>query len=243
MWAFAGRRNHNTLGVAQRATIEAMDDTSPSLAHLTLADFTERLASADPVPGGGSAAALAGTMAASLVAMVARLSIDRPKYEQFRQGNERALNEADAARARLLKLTDDDTAAYGRYSAARQLPRETEAEQRARDEASRVAARDASEVPLEVVRECVRLLDAIESIVGRSNVNAASDLEVAARLCAAAARGAAANVAVNLPQVGDERYAGATMAEVGGLIHTIERSVAQVVQQVASGGLRHPEAT
>ncbi|HSH21826.1 MAG TPA: cyclodeaminase/cyclohydrolase family protein, partial [Candidatus Caenarcaniphilales bacterium] len=187
-----------------------MDDQWGTLARLTLAEFSERLASADPVPGGGSASALAGAMAASLLAMVARLSLDRPKYEQFREGNQRALEVAEAARVRLLQLTDADARAYASYSAARRMPKETAEEQGLRADASRVAAREASEIPLSVARECAALLEEIDSIAGRSNVNAASDLEVAARLCAAAARGAAANVLVNVPQVGDERYAGAT---------------------------------
>jgi formiminotetrahydrofolate cyclodeaminase len=219
-----------------------MDEQSPRLAGLTLTEFSERLASAEPVPGGGSASAFAAVMAASLTAMVARLSIDRPRYAEYRETIQRALDTAEHVRARMLELTDADAAAYGAYAAARRLPKDTEDQQSRREEASRVAAREASDVPLAVLRECAVLLEQIEAISGRSNVNAASDLEVGARLCAAGARGAAANVIVNLPQVGDERYAGVTKAEIGELMHTIERSVAQVVQRVAQGGLRGPES-
>lgn len=218
-----------------------MDEPTGSLAQLTLAEFSERLASAEPVPGGGSASALAGSIAASLLAMVARLSLDRPRYEPYRESNRAALATAEAARRRLLALADADADAYGRYSAARKLPKDTEAELQARESASRVAAREASEVPREVVRECALLLQAIESLAGRSNVNAASDLEVGARLAAAAAHGAAANVLVNLPQVGDERYAGGATAEVNGLLQDIDRWLSQVSQRVAAGTPREPE--
>lgn len=218
-----------------------MDEPERSLAQQTLAQFSERLASAEAVPGGGSASAYVGTLAASLVCMVARLSLDRQKYEPFRATNERALAVGERARSRLLLLTDEDARAYGAYSAARQMPRETADEQAAREGASRAAARDAAEVPLAVARECSALLDAIESLAGRSNANAASDLEVAARLSAAAARGAAANVLVNLPQVGDERYAGVITAEIGGLLQDSDRRLAVVAQRVAHGGLRDPE--
>lgn len=219
-----------------------MDASNGSLARLTLAEFSERLASAAPVPGGGSASALAASMAASLLSMVARLSLDRPRYEQHRRSNESALATAESARRRLLELTDADADAYGRYSAARRLPKETETEQLERDTASRAAAHDASEVPRAVVRECAVLLEAIESLAGRSNVNAASDLEVSAQLAAAAAHGAAANVLVNLPQVGDERYAGAATAEINGLLQNIDRRLAQISQRVATGAERAPES-
>lgn len=218
-----------------------MDGPNATYARYSLAEFSERLASAEPVPGGGSASAYVGSLAASLVCMVARLSLGRPKYDQFTATNERALAAGESARLRLLELADEDARAYGAYSAARAMPRETDAEQRAREQASRAAAREASEVPLTVARECASLLDIIDSMAGRSNLNAASDLEVAARLSSAALRGAAANVLVNLPQVGDERYLGVTTAEVGGLVKDSDRALAQIAQRVAHGQLREAE--
>ena len=86
-----------------------------------------------------------------------------------------------------------------------------------------------------------RLLDEMDSMAGRSNLNAASDLEVGARLAAAAARGAAANVMINLPHVGDERFAGGATATIDGLLRQIDRDMLNVVHRVAGGGLRDPE--
>jgi formiminotetrahydrofolate cyclodeaminase len=219
-----------------------MDAPNVSLAGLTLSELSERLASAGPVPGGGSASAIVGSLGASLLAMVARLSLDRPKYESYRSTNEHVLSAAEVAREELLRLADDDTAAYGRFAAARRMPKETEEQQQARNEATRAAARESSDVPMSVVRECVGLLEEILSAAGRSNLNAASDLEVAARLAAAAARGAAANVLINLPMVGDERYLGATTAELNGLLEASDRMLAHIVERVAGGVLREPEA-
>ena len=79
-------------------------------------------------------------------------------------------------------------------------------------------------------------------MAGRSNLNASSDLEVAARLAAAAARGAAANVMINLPMVGDETFHGSTMIELTKLIEGVDRAAARVSQQVSAGSLRQPEA-
>lgn len=213
-----------------------------SLAQLTLSDFSDRLASDEPVPGGGSAAAIVGSFAASLLAMVARLSLDRPKYEAYRRTNERALATGDRGRRRLLELADEDSRAYAAFAAARKLPRDTGEEQGVRDAVSRSAARAATEVPLAVVRECLELLDEVATMVGRSNSNAASDLEVAARLSAAAARGAAANALINLPMVGDESYAGATRAAVTGMLQEIDRTLGTVSQSVSRGTLRESES-
>lgn len=216
-------------------------DERARYADLTLGGFTEQLASAEPVPGGGSASAVAGSMAAALLAMVSRLSVDRPKYADYAATHARALGVADAARTTLLALADEDARAYAAFGAARKLPRETDHEQRAREEATRSAARVAAEVPLAVVRECARVVYEVEAMAGRSNLNASSDLEVAARLATAAARGAAANVLINLPMVGDEAYAGVLTAEVDDLLENIERAAAATSQRVAGGALREPE--
>jgi formiminotetrahydrofolate cyclodeaminase len=213
-----------------------------SLAGLTLTEFSDRLASAEPVPGGGSASAIAGSFAASLLAMVARLSVDRPKYSEFQKTHGRALATGERGRTVLLELADADARAYAGFAEARKLPRESEAEQAAREAATQVAARASTEVPLSVVDECARLLDDVEAMAGRSNLNASSDLEVAARLASAAARGAAANVLINLPMVGDEEYSAATTERVEAMLQQIERNAAQVSEIVGSGGLREPEA-
>jgi formiminotetrahydrofolate cyclodeaminase len=216
-------------------------DAEETCASLTLAEFSERLASSEPVPGGGSASAIAGALAASLLAMVARLSIDRPKYEPYRSTIERALAAGDESRTRLLRLADQDARAYARFSAARKLPHTTADEETARTAATAAAARTASEVPMDVVRECERVLEQVAAAAGRTNVNAASDLEVAARLSAAAAHGAAANVLINLPMVGDEQFAGVMRAELNSILRGVDRVVPQVAQLVARGTLREPE--
>src|SRR4051812_33179354 len=176
-------------------------------------------------------------MAASLLAMVSRLSTDRPKYADYSATHIRTLEAAEEARARLLNLADDDARAFAAFAAARKMPRETEDEQRAREAATQAAARLATDIPLTVVRQCAGLMVAAEAMSGRSNLNAASDLEVAARLAGAAARGAAANVMINLPSVGDERYAGVTGAELAQLLEDVDRLTAQIAQRAAAGTL------
>jgi formiminotetrahydrofolate cyclodeaminase len=173
--------------------------------------------------------------------MVARLSMDRPKYEPYRATNERALVVAESARNRMIALADEDARAYGGFATARKMPRDTEAEKQARDRATATAARESSDAPMAVVREAARLLEEVVAIAGRSNVNAASDLEVAGRLAAAAAQGAGANVMINLPMVGDDAYAGLIKVELNELLREVDRTLARVSQYVARGTLREPE--
>jgi formiminotetrahydrofolate cyclodeaminase len=207
-------------------------------AHQSLGEFVDRLASSDPVPGGGSASAVAAAVAAGLVAMVARLSEGRPKYaahaELHRSSEAAGRRLADA----FLSLADEDATAYGRFADALKLPRETDEQRQARAAALRTAARDAAAVPLATVEACQELVRLAESLAGRSNQNASSDLSVAALLGEAAAHGAAQNVLVNLPAMGDEDVAGSMAARVDELLTDIERASRATRDMVRAGTLR-----
>lgn len=208
--------------------------------ELRLADFVAQLASAAPVPGGGSASAVAASIAASLVAMVASLSQDRPKYAAHAALHAHSIEVGRRLAAHFLDLADADADAYATFSASLKLPRDTDDEKRRRHDAMAAAARVAAEVPLEVVESCQELVATAESLAGRSNVNAASDLNVAALLAVAAARGAAENVHVNLPSVDDEAYGGEMTARVVRLITNIEELAAAVRAEVRDGSAREP---
>ncbi len=209
-------------------------------AQLTLSDFVARLASAEPVPGGGSASAVAASLAAALVAMVASLSVDRPKYAAHAALHATSIETGRRLASRFLALADEDAAAYAGFAAGLKMPRDTEAQQDERRVALAAAARVAAEVPLATVEACLELVSAAESLVGRSNANASSDLNVAALLAGAAARGAAENVLVNLPSVGDAAYTGETTARVMSLLADIEQLAAGVHEGVRSGAFRDP---
>src|SRR5450432_261176 len=124
---------------------------------LTLAAFVEQLASSEPVPGGGSASAVAASLGGGLVAMVATLSEGRPKYAEYAATHVSAGSVGRTLATRLLELADEDAAAYAVFGAALRMPKATEPEQAARSAALRAAARTASTVPLACVESCLEV--------------------------------------------------------------------------------------
>jgi methenyltetrahydrofolate cyclohydrolase len=206
----------------------------------TVGAFVDELASAAPVPGGGSASAVAGSLGAALVSMVAQLSEGRPKYAAHAHLHAESVVTGRRLAARFLDLADEDAAAYASFSLAMKLPRDSAEDQSRRKVALSDAARGAAEVPMATVEACLELVSAAESLVGRSNVNAASDLDVAALLAEAAARGAAANVLINLPSVDDQEYVGETTERLMLLLDSIEELATSAHNQVRSGKTRDP---
>ncbi|MCC7368242.1 MAG: cyclodeaminase/cyclohydrolase family protein [Chloroflexi bacterium] len=175
-----------------------------SLTTLTVDQFIDRLASGDPTPGGGSASALAGALGAALVSMVCNLTVGREKYAAH-DAEVRDIREAAGHLASQLRdgIARDATA-YDGVMAAYKLPRTTDEEKAARQRAIQSATHAAALVPLALAEACGQVVDQAERAVGKTNVNAASDLAVAALLGVAAMDGAAANVEINLGTLKDE---------------------------------------
>lgn len=183
---------------------------------------------------------MAGALGAGLVAMVAALSAGRPRYAEHAAIHDSAGARGRELADRFLTLADRDSDAYSDFAAALKLPRETEAEKLARTKALRLAARVAAEIPLACVEACRELVIAAEMLAGRSNANAASDLSVASRLAEAAAQGAAANVLVNLPSVGDDVFTGEMTTRVEDLLADVVSIASRTRAVVASGEARSP---
>jgi formiminotetrahydrofolate cyclodeaminase len=218
---------------------DAMRGTSPmsesELTALSLTDFVAQLASGAPVPGGGSASALAGAMAAALVAMVAQLTIGRPAYAAEEGEVREILADAERLHAELLALVQRDADAYTALVEARRLPKAEAQERDSRAAAIEMAGALATEVPLETARLAAETLQLALRMAPIGNRNTVSDAGVAALLAAASARGAALNVRINLPGLApDAPLRTAAANELDRLEADLGRAEAQALADVAA---------
>ena len=170
----------------------------------TVENFSMELASDSPAPGGGSVSALAGSLAAALVAMVSNLTVGKEKFCQYEPEVQKALEDAEGLREKLLELVDEDTEAFNKVMVAFKLPKETEMERQKRSSAIQQAFIGAAQLPLQVVNNCLRIMQTSEVIIDWGNPNAVSDAGVSVLMAAAGARGAAMNVRINLGSIKDE---------------------------------------
>ena len=189
-----------------------------SFSTLSLHDFIQALASAQPTPGGGSAAAVAGAMGTGLLIMVAGLPRTRGNSDEERAElaavRERLLPLADA----LERCADHDSEAFNAVMAAYRLPKSSDEEKAARKAAITSAMRAATEAPLDTLRLAVEALESAETVATMGNPSAASDAGVGAGLLLAAANGAAANVRINLEGLADVDYRAAATQRMDRLL-------------------------
>ncbi len=202
----------------------------PELSRLPVDELLDRLASGDPTPGGGAAAALAGALAASLVCMACHLTLGRERFADVESQVREILGRAEALRARLTEGVTADAAAYAAVIAARGLPKADQAEQTRRREAIERATRKAASVPLGVGESCASLLDLCESAVRTTNPHTLSDVAVAALLAGAGVQGAVANVEVNLAAIRDDAWVDSARTRVASIAADPERA-SRVAQQ------------
>jgi len=177
---------------------------STQLTDLPVHEFLERLGSSDPVPGGGSAAALVAAMGAALVAMVAELTIGRPAYAEHEATMRHLRFDALDRRTELLALAQEDATAYDAVVLARHMPKDSEAERVARTTALQQAMQEAARIPLRAAVVASEVLDLAARIAPIGNRNAVSDAGVAVQLAAAGLRGALLNVRINLPYLAND---------------------------------------
>jgi glutamate formiminotransferase / formiminotetrahydrofolate cyclodeaminase len=186
--------------------------------------FLEAVAAPSATPGGGSVSALAGALAASLGQMVAGLSRKKKSQAAFANRLSEALDQLRRNAAELAEAIDRDAAAYDAVMAAYKLPQESAEERRVRDEAIQQATRGAAEVPLQVAERSVALFERLGQLASIAAASMKSDLEVARLMASAGARGALANVEINLDSIADAAYVKCMQAKTAALRERLDES-------------------
>jgi len=190
------------------------------------------MASDAPAPGGGSASALSAAMGASLTSMVAALTLGKPKYAEFEQLAKEIVSAMNKLRKELADAVDRDTEAYNGVGAVFAMPKATDEEKAARKQAMQDALKQATLVPLEVMRLALAGLELTASCVGKTNPNAASDLGVASLTLLAGVKGAWLNVLINLSGVTDDSFVRDCKAKGGEMFASADTLAGEVYSKV-----------
>lgn len=187
------------------------------LTELTVKDFLNKVAGSDPVPGGGSIAALNGAIAAALAAMVANLTIGKKNYADCEELMKQIAERAAGLKEEFVADVDRDSEAYDRVFACFKMPKATDEEKAARSAAIQEATKFAAQVPMEVARRAYGLMDTIAQVARKGNQNAVTDACVAMMAARSAVLAALMNVRINLGSLKDKEFALAMQAEADGL--------------------------
>ncbi len=171
-----------------------------------LQHFMDKLASKSPEPGGGSVAALTGSLGAALVSMVANLTLGKEKYKDVQPQIEALLKESEKLRAEMQELIQKDTEVYGALSEVYKMPKNTDAEKAARASKMQDALKKACQVPFEIGLKSLEVAKLAQSAADIGNVGAVSDAGVAVLLARACAQSAALNVKININSIKDEAF-------------------------------------
>ncbi|MGA3062544.1 MAG: methenyltetrahydrofolate cyclohydrolase [Methylocystis sp.] len=183
----------------------------------TIAKFLDELASEQPTPGGGGAAAIMGAVGAALVSMVANLTIGKKNYEAFDAELKEARAKAEALRAELTAAINEDVDAFNAVMGAYGLPREGDEQKAARAAAIQVALKQATDAPLRAVKACHEVIKLSAIVAEKGNINVISDAGVAALAANAGLRSAALNVYINAKSIKDREFAEIRLGEVNAL--------------------------
>ncbi|MBW8331787.1 MAG: glutamate formimidoyltransferase [Prolixibacteraceae bacterium] len=211
-----------------------IDDQPNKLVDLTLSGFSNETLSESPAPGGGSVAAYVGALGAALGSMVANLSAHKrgwdDRWEEFSDWAEKGKQYHD----RLLKLVDEDTAAFNAIMDAFGLPKNTDQEKKQRSAAIQAATKHAIEVPFEVMQTAFKSLEVIEAMATIGNPNSLSDAGVGALCARTAVYGAYLNVRINSGELADKTYVAEMLTKAANLLQETLAKEAEILNLVES---------
>lgn len=178
---------------------------------MTIKEFAEEVASNSPAPGGGSVAALCGSISSALSSMVLSLTVGKKRYLNYSKENRDSIDngiaKANDLKGRFLELMVEDTVAFDKVMAAFKLPRETDEEKAIRSRAVAEAYVDAMKVPLNVAKLAMEVFPLLKLAAAKGTPSAITDAGVGALVACSCVEGAILNVRINLSGINDEKLA------------------------------------
>jgi len=206
--------------VPEKRIIEYMleEEGSEPLASMTVRDFIELTGARTSAPGGGSAAALIAGLGAALGAMVGWMTYGKRKFEEHDGTMRRLIPPLHEAMEKLIPMIDADTNAFNHYMEALGMPKDTDEEKAAREQAMQNGLKKAVEVPLTTMRLADSCWETMEEMAQHGNINSKSDLEVGAKSLETGSWGAYKNVMINLGSITDEDFKLRTTGEAEALL-------------------------
>lgn len=194
----------------------------------SLTQFTALLASKEATPGGGGASAMAGALGAALGAMVGNLTIGKKKYAEVEYEMIELTEKAQVLSRKLLRLVDEDAAAFEPLSRAYSLPKD----EPGRDDMLEACLRRAADTPMQILRLCCEAIELHEKFAEKGSVMVASDAATGAVLCWGAMYGAAINVKVNTKLMKRRDYADELNREVDALVDEYWKRAEKVYEDI-----------
>lgn len=199
-----------------------------------VAVFLDELASQASTPGGGSAAAIMGSMGAALVSMVCNLTIGKKNYAAVESEMQDLLVQAEALRGKLLDAVNEDVRVFDAVMAAYGLPKDTDEQKATRSTQIQAALKEATDIPLACARLSAEVIALTRAAAEKGNVNVVSDAGVAVLAAHAALKSAALNVYINVGAIKDEHFANSRREIVEALLAAADSETESVYQLVKS---------
>jgi len=199
------------------------------LVELRVNDFVDEVSRESPAPGGGSIAALAGALGASLSSMVSNLTANKRGSEEVDKILNDAAEECQQIKEALVRAVDEDTNAFNAYMNARRLPNKTAEEKKTREEAMQAGLKQAVMVPLKTAKQSYRAIEIAEVVAKNGNPNSITDVGVGAQSAYTGVLGGIYNVLINLKDIKDKNFADEMRATCAELKEKTQKKLSEVL--------------
>lgn len=203
-----------------------------ALVRRTVEDFADEVSRPTPAPGGGSIAALAGALGASLASMVANLTYGKEGTEERDEALARIAEQSQQAKDELIRLVDDDTDAFNAFLTALRMPQATAEEKALRAQRMQEGLKIAIDVPWRTAELSFKALELCKEVAALGSAASLTDGAVGSQLAMAAVRGALWNVVINLKDLKDPAYVRECQEKSAKLLERAQKVAAELAEAV-----------